>query len=161
MLAPAGRRTRSYPHSDELLLRASEYFRQAEFFLSPMIPAVVNLHQHGVNAAKVFWRISIPLERPFRSLMNAIFRSTAILRGRKSRDGKRPCLICMGGLDSIKDEMWFMQAHGALQRGMSVLMIDGPGQGGTLRRHGEKPVSTMRCQSADASTTSRPVMTSI
>jgi dienelactone hydrolase len=31
--------------------------------------------------------------------------------------------------------MWFMQAHGALQRGISVLMIDGPGQGGTLRRH--------------------------
>ena len=41
----------------------------------------------------------------------------------------------MGGLDSIKDEMWFMQAHGPLQRGISVLMIDGPGQGGTLRRH--------------------------
>jgi pimeloyl-ACP methyl ester carboxylesterase len=48
---------------------------------------------------------------------------------------KQPVLICMGGLDSIKDEMWFMQAHGALQRGISVLMIDGPGQGGTLRRH--------------------------
>ena len=44
-------------------------------------------------------------------------------------------LICTGGLDSIKDEMWFMQAHGCLQRGISVLMIDGPGQGGTLRRH--------------------------
>jgi len=28
-----------------------------------------------------------------------------------------------------------MQAHGCLQRGISVLMIDGPGQGGTLRRH--------------------------
>jgi dienelactone hydrolase len=41
----------------------------------------------------------------------------------------------MGGLDSIKDEMWFMQAHGALQRGISVLMVDIPGQGGTLRRH--------------------------
>ena len=31
--------------------------------------------------------------------------------------------------------MWAMQAHGALQRGISVLMIDGPGQGGTLQRH--------------------------
>jgi dipeptidyl aminopeptidase/acylaminoacyl peptidase len=31
--------------------------------------------------------------------------------------------------------MWFMQAHGAWQRGIAVLMIDGPGQGGTLRRH--------------------------
>src|SRR5262249_57853128 len=33
---------------------------------------------------------------------------------------RQPCLISMGGLDSIKDEMWFMQAHGALQRGISV-----------------------------------------
>jgi pimeloyl-ACP methyl ester carboxylesterase len=49
---------------------------------------------------------------------------------------KLPVLICMGGLDSIKDEMWFMQAHGCLQRGISVLMIDGPGQGGALRRQG-------------------------
>ncbi|MEM8854141.1 MAG: alpha/beta hydrolase, partial [Pseudomonadota bacterium] len=49
---------------------------------------------------------------------------------------KLPVLICFGGLDSIKDEMWFMQAHGALQRGISVLMVDLPGQGGTLRRHG-------------------------
>jgi pimeloyl-ACP methyl ester carboxylesterase len=46
-----------------------------------------------------------------------------------------PVLICMGGLDSIKDEMWFMQARGCLQRGISVLMVDLPGQGGTLRRH--------------------------
>jgi len=38
---------------------------------------------------------------------------------------KQPVLICMGGLDSIKDEMWFMQAHAALQRGISVLMITG------------------------------------
>ncbi len=26
---------------------------------------------------------------------------------------KLPVLICMGGLDSIKDEMWFMQATAA------------------------------------------------
>ena len=40
-----------------------------------------------------------------------------------------PVLICTGGLDSIKDEMWFMQAHGCLQRGISMLMIDGAGAG--------------------------------
>ncbi len=31
--------------------------------------------------------------------------------------------------------MWFMQARAAIDRGISVLMVDGPGQGGTLRRH--------------------------
>jgi prolyl oligopeptidase family protein len=49
---------------------------------------------------------------------------------------RQPVLIAFGGLDSFKDEMWFMVGRGALQRGISVLMVDGPGQGGTLRRHG-------------------------
>ena len=44
-------------------------------------------------------------------------------------------LISFGGLDSFKDELWFMTGHGAVQRGIAVLMVDGPGQGGTLRRH--------------------------
>ena len=76
-----------------------------------------------------------------------------LLRARALRRGRQPCLISMGGLDSIKDEMWFMQAHGALQRGISVLMIDGPGQGGTLRRHRIPTAPTTRCRSAAASTT--------
>lgn len=45
-------------------------------------------------------------------------------------------LISFGGLDSFKDELWFMTGRGAVQRGLSVLLVDGPGQGGTLRRHG-------------------------
>ena len=49
---------------------------------------------------------------------------------------KQPVLISVGGLDSFKDELWFMTGRGALQRGMSVLLVDGPGQGGALRRHG-------------------------
>ena len=49
---------------------------------------------------------------------------------------KQPVLISFGGLDSFKDELWFMTGRGALQRGLSVLLMDGPGQGATLRRHG-------------------------
>jgi len=116
-------------------LRAADYYRQAEFFLKPddlrRLPTfekmeactkgfISNLnpageaveipYENGVSLCAYFVRAPFPVKR-------------------------QPVLICMGGLDSIKDEMWFMQAHGALQRGISVLMIDGPGQGGTLRRH--------------------------
>jgi dienelactone hydrolase len=49
---------------------------------------------------------------------------------------RQPVLISFGGLDSFKDEMYFMTGRGALARGISMLMVDGPGQGGTLRRHG-------------------------
>ena len=43
-------------------------------------------------------------------------------------------LISFGGLDSFKDELWFMTGHGAVQRGIAALLVDGPGQGGALRR---------------------------
>ncbi|MCZ6558228.1 MAG: alpha/beta hydrolase, partial [SAR324 cluster bacterium] len=47
---------------------------------------------------------------------------------------KQPVLISFGGLDSFKDEMYFMTGRAALQRGISLLLVDGPGQGATLRR---------------------------
>ena len=47
---------------------------------------------------------------------------------------KQPMLISFGGLDSFKEELFFMVERAARQRGISCLLVDGPGQGGTLRR---------------------------
>ncbi|HEV8439298.1 MAG TPA: alpha/beta hydrolase [Methylomirabilota bacterium] len=116
-------------------LRAADYYRQAEFFLLPDDPrrlaTFTRMEQSSHNFLK---RLNPPgevLEIPYldgKTLYAYFVRAPFAVE-------RQPCLISMGGLDSIKDEMWFMQAHGALQRGISVLMIDGPGQGGTLRRH--------------------------
>jgi dienelactone hydrolase len=46
----------------------------------------------------------------------------------------QPVLISFGGLDSFKEELYFMVGRAALDRGISCLHVDGPGQGGTLRR---------------------------
>lgn len=116
-------------------LRACDYYRQAEFWLLPEEPrrlATFTLMEQCSH--KFLAQLNPPgevLEVPYEDgkTLYAYFVRAPF------DNGKQPCLICMGGLDSIKDEMWFMQAHGALQRGISVLMIDGPGQGGTLRRH--------------------------
>jgi hypothetical protein len=116
-------------------LRAADYFRQAEFFLEPDDPRRLATFTRMEHASHGFLRQLVPvgevLEIPYegKSLYAYFVRAPFAV-------DRQPVLICMGGLDSIKDEMWFMQAHGALQRGISVLMIDGPGQGGTLRRHG-------------------------
>jgi pimeloyl-ACP methyl ester carboxylesterase len=118
-------------------LRASEYFRQAEFFLPPDDPRRLPTFTKMETCSQGFLA---HLDPPGEVVQIAYERDIPIYGyfARASHGtGKPPCLICMGGLDSIKDEMWFMQARGALQRGISVLMIDGPGQGGTLRRHGE------------------------
>jgi dienelactone hydrolase len=116
-------------------LRAADYYRQAEFFLAPDDPRRLETFTRMERASHRFLQHLTPpgevLEIPYldgKTLYAYFVRAPFAVE-------RQPCLISMGGLDSIKDEMWFMQAHGALQRGISVLMIDGPGQGGTLRRH--------------------------
>ena len=116
-------------------LRAADYYRQAEFHLEPddarRLPTFEKMeacsHKFISSLNPPGEVVEIPYE-PGKPICGYFIR--APFPGEKL-----PVLICMGGLDSIKDEMWFMQAHGCLQRGISVLMIDGPGQGGTLRRH--------------------------
>ena len=117
-------------------MRAVEYYRQAEFHLPPDDPRRLPTFEKMEAASHGFLRylnppgevVDIPYE-PGKPICGYFVRAPF-------PGDKLPVLICFGGLDSIKDEMWFMQAHGALQRGISVLMVDLPGQGGTLRRHG-------------------------
>ena len=116
-------------------LRAADYYRNAEFYLPPEDPRRLATFTKMEHSSHGFLRHLTPpgevLEVPYengKTLYAYFVRAPFAVE-------RQPCLISMGGLDSIKDEMWFMQAHGALQRGISVLMIDGPGQGGTLRRH--------------------------
>jgi len=116
-------------------LRAADYYRQAEFFLKPDDPRRLPTFETMEACSKKFIRHLNPpgeaVEIPYE---NGVALCAYFVRAPFAA-ARQPVLICFGGLDSIKDEMWFMQAHGALQRGISVLMVDLPGQGGTLRRH--------------------------
>jgi dienelactone hydrolase len=116
-------------------LRAADYYRQAEFWLDPHEARRLKTFELMEACSKKFIaHLSPPGEAVEVPYENGKTLCAYFVRA-PFDTGRQPCLISMGGLDSIKDEMWFMQAHGALQRGISVLMIDGPGQGGTLRRH--------------------------
>ncbi len=117
-------------------LRAADYYRQAEFYLEPDAPDRLPTFEKMEACSHKF----LQYLNPPGEIVDIPYEDGKPICGyfvRAPFPGDRmPALICFGGLDSIKDEMWFMQAHGALQRGISVLMVDLPGQGGTLRRHG-------------------------
>jgi dienelactone hydrolase len=116
-------------------LRAADYYRQAEFFLKPDDPRRLPTFEKMEACSKSFLgRLNPPGEAVDVPYEGGVSLCAYFVRAPFQVE-RQPVLICMGGLDSIKDEMWFMQAHGALQRGISVLMVDLPGQGGTLRRH--------------------------
>ncbi|MCP1673762.1 dipeptidyl aminopeptidase/acylaminoacyl peptidase [Natronocella acetinitrilica] len=118
-------------------LRAVDYYREAEFWLAgddPRRLAVFDkLEECTAKWGQYLNPALEPVEIPYLDGKNLY---AYFLRSPVNSEKRQPVLMCFGGLDSFKDEMWFMVAHGAIQRGISVLMVDGPGQGGTIRRHG-------------------------
>ena len=119
-------------------LRAADYFRSAEFWLAPDDPRRLPTFTRCEAASQKWLRhlhppgemVEIPYEGG-KTLPAYFIRSPAY----ENAGGKRqPVLISFGGLDSFKDELWFMTGRGAVQRGIAVLLVDGPGQGGALRR---------------------------
>ncbi|HUQ74528.1 MAG TPA: alpha/beta hydrolase [Burkholderiales bacterium] len=112
-------------------LRAADYYRSAEFWLLPDDPRRMASFDKCERASQKWLRyvggeaVQIPYD--------GVSMPAYFIRPRGQ--ARSPVLISFGGLDSFKDEMWFMTGRGAVQRGIAVLMVDGPGQGGTLRRH--------------------------
>ena len=120
-------------------LRAADYFRSAEFWLASDDPRRLPTFTRCEAASQKWLRhlnppgevVEIPYEDG-KTLPAYFIKSPAY----KNSSEIQPVLISFGGLDSFKDELWFMTGRGAVQRGISVLLVDGPGQGGALRRQG-------------------------
>jgi dipeptidyl aminopeptidase/acylaminoacyl peptidase len=116
----------------QAFLRASNYYRTAEFFLAPDDPR----RRAAFEKSRVtFWqfielsglcveRVRIPYEGT--TLPGYFYRPD------DSRAPRRT-LLALGGFDSTGEELYFFAAAAALQRGYNVLTFDGPGQGEPLR----------------------------
>jgi dienelactone hydrolase len=115
-------------------LRAVDYYRQAEFWLAGEDPRRIEVFNKIEQCSKNWGRYLRPALQEVKIPYEGAFMYAYFLRSPVGGE-RQPVLIAFGGLDSFKDEMWFMTARAPVQRGISVLMVDGPGQGGTLRRH--------------------------
>ena len=116
-------------------LRASNYLRTSEFFLKPDDPCKVPGY---IKATEAFQKGAFQLPNPPRfvhvpfegSEMTGYFLQPA---GAKEN---QPLMIMFGGLDSTAEELYFGPWQKLEERGISLLMLDGPGQGASLRlRH--------------------------
>lgn len=116
-------------------LRASNYYRTAfaPFFGHPLdrdavMPLYKAMSTSFANAAKLFDPPLIPIEIPFKGIsMRGYLANPPAAATPKDR-----LLIAISGYDAPMEEMYFFISHHALSRGYSVLVFDGPGQGGTL-----------------------------
>ena len=133
----------------EAYLRASTYFRLAEFYLhgnpdDPRILAEAKASQQAyAQAAALTGPTWEPIEIPYEGTTLPGYFYKADDSGRP-----RPTVIFHGGYDSSVEELFFFGAAAAVRRGYNCLTFDGPGQGRPMReqklffRHDWKQVVT-------------------
>ncbi|QKR99889.1 alpha/beta hydrolase [Sphingomonas sp. CL5.1] len=115
-------------------LRAANYFRSAEFFLRHDDPRRLQLLDLIEGCSREYMRRMDPAGEVVRvPYENGAHLDAYFLRAPYSLD-RHPVVICFGGLDEFKDELLHEITRHAFARGLSLLLVDLPGQGGTLRR---------------------------
>lgn len=79
-------------------------------------------------------RIEVPFQG---SILPALFIRAAGPEGSASSDIPAPAIVHFNGLDGIKEFLFMTGLPAALaRRGVSTLLVDNPGVGGALRKHG-------------------------
>lgn len=119
----------------EALLRASNYYRAAEFFLRENPATDPEVTQLSARSRETFTAAISLLNTPVESV--AIRYEGTTLPGYlflvDDSSAPRPTVIYTNGYDSTAEESYFVIAAAALRRGYNVLAYDGPGQGAALR----------------------------
>jgi dienelactone hydrolase len=126
---------RHFASAREAFGRASQYYRLAEFFLElhdeRKLPVYSRLQSCFAKYVSLLHDKPEPVQLPY----GDSFLSAYFLRHSDPYSGARaPAVIATGGLDSLAEEVYFAAAIGLAERGFHVLVLDGPGQGESLRR---------------------------
>ena len=116
-------------------LRASNYYRTSEFFLHerPEDLRIARAYQRSVE----YYKICAGLFEPPIAAVEIPYEHTTLpgyLHRVDSSSRRRPTVIMHTGFDGSAEEMHFMGARAAVERGYNVLAFDGPGQFGPTHR---------------------------
>jgi alpha-beta hydrolase superfamily lysophospholipase len=116
----------------QAFLRASNYYRTAEFFLAPDDPRRMVTFE---KSRTTFWQF-LDLSGLCVERVHISYKGTTLPGYFYRVDDshmRRHTLLSLGGFDSTGEELYFFAAAAALQRGYNVLTFEGPGQGEPLR----------------------------
>lgn len=116
------------------LLRASSYYRSAEYFSDPFGEEA---RRYGLSSRGTFIQAAAglphridPVDIPFEGIdLPGYFMQPA------AGAGAGRTIVIMTGFDGTGEELYFQSASDALARGYNVLVAEGPGQVGAMRRH--------------------------
>ncbi len=116
-------------------LRASNYYRTAEFFLhtDPTDPRILSTWE---NSRLCFREATLLFAFPCEAI-DIPYEGTTLpgyLYRVDTSDTPRPTVIFHGGFDSTVEELYFAGATAAVEHGYNCLTFDGPGQGRVIRQ---------------------------
>ncbi|MFJ3856928.1 alpha/beta hydrolase family protein [Streptomyces sp. NPDC090085] len=118
-------------------LRASNYYRSAEFFLHGN-PCDAR-HDHAYDRSVTCFRAAAALFTPVIEPIEIPYEDTTLPGYFYRVDGSgtpRPTVIMHNGFDGTAEEMHFFGAMAAVERGYNVLVFDGPGMPGPRHHQG-------------------------
>ena len=122
----------------EALLRASNYYRTAEFFLREHPATDPEVQLLSARSRETFAQAAALLDNPVAPI-SIPYEGTTLpgyLFLVDDSGTARPTVIYNNGYDSTLEEAYFAVGAAALSRGYNVLAFDGPGQGAALRNQG-------------------------
>lgn len=138
-LQEIGEQTKAGGHrvsAREALLRASNYYRAAEYYLRDNPATDPEVMLMFTRSQQTFTAATDLLDTPAQTV-SIPYEGTTLPGYLFLADGSgmpRPTVIYTNGYDSTAEESWFAIAAAALRRGYNVLAYDGPGQGAALRK---------------------------
>jgi len=131
-------------------LRASNYYRVAEFLLDPhdqriqttwgnskeCFSKAATLFPFSVESIEIPYEKGVTLPGHFYQYSNSVYNNGDWNTRDKKTEMRvcRPTLIAHGGFDSTLEELYSSAAAPALERGYNCLTFEGPGQGGVIRK---------------------------
>lgn len=123
-------------------LRASNYYRTAEFYLRNALDSDNETLRELLRLSRLsratFVQATDLIDRPVRRIdvpyENIELPGYLFLVDDSGEP--RSTIIYTNGFDSTAEEAWFAIAAAGLERGYNVLAYDGPGQGALIREHG-------------------------
>ncbi|WP_432840312.1 alpha/beta hydrolase family protein [Dactylosporangium sp. CA-092794] len=117
-------------------LRASNYYRSAEFFLHGRAgdPRILHAYERSVECFRAAAGLSTPAIEPVEIPYEGTLLPGYFYRAGETGE-RRPTVVMCNGFDGTVEEM-YVYAVAAVERGYHVLAFDGPGQPGTRHKQG-------------------------
>lgn len=115
--------------------RATNYYHASQFYLPHDDPRKMPAYLRILECFEKGTRFDVPAPERVKIPYEDSFLYAWYVRPATPlpENGKSPCIVWFGGLDSTAEEVYYCIAKDMTRRGMSMLLVDGPGQGASIR----------------------------